>query len=101
MKYRTVIEITTEANNPNEALDLAGEFLRGNIENGVDMKYTSRSVKGYTLLKVCVVVVLLSLFAGTLFFGSGTSKRLASKRLNKARTSVLQPPLRTCSLASK
>ena len=38
MKYRTVIEVICEASDKDEAGDIAGEFLKGNVDFGVDMK---------------------------------------------------------------
>lgn len=51
MKYQTVIKILTDAESEHEATDIAGEFLRGNIETGVRMKCYSRPVKSYQLFQ--------------------------------------------------
>ena len=37
-RYKTVIEVVTEAEDQFEAVDIAGEYLRGNISNGVSMR---------------------------------------------------------------
>jgi hypothetical protein len=67
MKYRTVIEVVTEANDRNEALDIVGEYLAGNIASGVDMRYSARpansnikAVVTVTALAVLLVVSVLS-----------------------------------------
>ena len=38
MQYKTVIEIICEAVDDHEALDIAGEFLKGDLEAGVEMR---------------------------------------------------------------
>ena len=49
MKYETVIKLLTDAESEHEAVDIAGEFLRGNIETGVSMKCFTKPVKPYRL----------------------------------------------------
>jgi len=51
MKYQTVIKILTDAESEHEATDIAGEFLRGNLETGVRMKCYTRPVKSYQLFQ--------------------------------------------------
>ncbi|UCD54702.1 MAG: hypothetical protein JSV93_04045 [Candidatus Omnitrophota bacterium] len=51
MKYQTVIKILTDAESEHEATDIAGEFLRGNIETGVKMKCYTRPVKSSRLFE--------------------------------------------------
>jgi len=67
MKYRTVIEIFCNASDKEEASNLAGEYLKGDISFGVSMKcktaplWAHRTVK-YTASLV-VMFLLLSTFA--------------------------------------
>ena len=37
MKYRTVIEVVTEAKDKSEAIEIVGEYLSGDILSGVQM----------------------------------------------------------------
>ena len=49
-KYKTIIELVMEANDSSEALDIAGEYLRGNIESGVSIKCYSQPLQKETVL---------------------------------------------------
>ena len=51
MKYQTVIKILSDADSEHEAIDIAGEFLRGNLETGVEMKCYTRPTKTYRLFE--------------------------------------------------
>ena len=44
MRYKTVIEIVCEADNDHEALDIAGEFLKGDLEAGIEMQCFAKPV---------------------------------------------------------
>lgn len=58
MKYKTIIEITTEAKDKHEAMDIVGEFLNGDIENGVSMRCRTLPLNPYVLLRVGAFLVL-------------------------------------------
>ena len=95
MKYRTVIEVISDAENENEALDIAGEFLRGNLESGVRIKSRTKPLKSHRLLHVTVLSVILAVVALTgvnLFEHSKDAPRVSSVIRN---TSAVQPPLKT------
>jgi hypothetical protein len=49
MKYETVIKILSFADSEHEAIDIAGEFLRGNLESGVEMKCYTRPAQPFRL----------------------------------------------------
>ncbi len=66
MKYRTMIEVICEANGKDEATNIAGEYLRGRVEYGVEMKsktdlLLSHNVKKYALSTVVIVVMFLTM----------------------------------------
>ena len=94
MRYKTTIEIITEARSEAEAIDIAGEFLRSELESGVSMtcrtkpyRKTNQAVKsgiGLFLVLVCI---------STLSAGYITKKPVAS--LRRKEISAFQPPLRT------
>jgi len=93
MRYKTIIEVITEADSASEALDIAGEFLRGNLETGVKMKCRTRAVKKEMLVKTCTIGVLVILVAGITMVGRiGESPK--GIFLNK-KTNAVQPPLKT------
>ncbi len=65
MRYRTVLEVICNAANKDEACDIAGEYLKGNIDFGVEMKCHTESLAGhkatrYVASSVLVLLVLAS-----------------------------------------
>ncbi|MDD4957138.1 MAG: hypothetical protein PHH49_03395 [Candidatus Omnitrophica bacterium] len=46
MLYRTVIEIICDAANEDEACHTAGEYLRGNEEFGIEMRFKAVPILG-------------------------------------------------------
>ena len=50
VKYKTVIEVYCDARNEDEAMYTAGEFLRGNVQPGVEM--SSRTKKVFSLSSI-------------------------------------------------
>ena len=95
MKYRTMIEIISDAENENEALDIAGEFLRGNLESGVRIKSRTKPFKSHVLLQATILSVILFVFAfvGVELFDH--SKGAARVFFGIKNTSAVQPPLKT------
>ena len=95
MKYRTVIEVISDAENENEALDIAGEFLRGNLESGVRIKSRTKPLKSHILLQVTVLSALVFVFAlaGIEFFERSNSIPRAFSAIKNI--SAVQPPLLT------
>lgn len=93
MRYRTLIEITTDAENENEAVDLAGEFLNGNIEDGVVMKCSTRPLRSHIFLKTGLLLSVTLLFIGLLSFGY--SKSPGRQFYGIKNISAVQPPLKT------
>lgn len=63
MKYNTIINITTDAKNRDEALDIVEEYLAGNIMSGVDMRCSTRpehkAVKVTCAIALSLVIVAL------------------------------------------
>ncbi|MBF0215513.1 MAG: hypothetical protein HQL30_00815 [Candidatus Omnitrophica bacterium] len=51
MKYRTVIEIICEADNKDEACFLAGEYLRGKLDEGEIITAKAFPLRGFNALK--------------------------------------------------
>jgi len=60
-KFKTVIELVCEAEDKREALDVAGEYLRGSLTSGVNMRCQTRQLPNLTkvLLTLSMVVVLI------------------------------------------
>jgi hypothetical protein len=96
MKYKTVIEITSEAENQAEAMDIAGEYLRGSLDSGVHMKCSTSPLydnrKTYPLLWIMSLSTILIIIVNA----------LAQKELYKGKPdismrdySAIQPALKT------
>jgi len=93
MKYLTIIEIVSQADNENEAAELAGEFLRGNIESGVKMKCSTKPLKCHVITKSLTAVAYLVLVIG--LASLGFFRDSASPKHSVNRHSAIQPPLKT------
>jgi len=59
MKYKTTIELVSEADNKNEAIEIAGEYLSGNLVSGVEMRCLTMPVRKYNKYILSTAVVLL------------------------------------------
>ncbi len=101
MKYKTVIEVLTEADNKNEASDIVGEYLSGTISSGVQMRCRTKPVTMYRKAIVASVTGLSVLLVfGTIFVaGMKTGKSAAMPALSGM--SAVQPPLKTSTMDSK
>lgn len=92
-KYRTMIEIVSEASSKNEALDIVGEFLSGNITSGVQMKCATDPVQSYARITV-VTMLFLVLLGGSIF--SALYTRPGSSVISATpAASAVQLPLKT------
>ncbi len=92
MKYKTIIEIVCEGNDKHDALDLAGEYLRGGISSGVTMRCLTQPVHNMKKGALAMILVLL------LITGLSLSTFLhARSELNSSSPSynAIQPPLKT------
>ena len=95
MRYRTTINITMDARDRNEAVEMADEYLAGYIASGLDMRCSTRPAYQSTVKTVSVVAVsAILMFAivitpqvrnGSCIAPAGTG------------TSAIQPPLKTSS----
>lgn len=93
IKYKTNIEITSEAANKDEAMEIVGDYLSGNIMSGIDMKCTTKQVRFYNHTAARVSVILLLV---TLGFLSGT--KITPKdhvAISTCQMAAVQPPLKT------
>jgi hypothetical protein len=68
MKYRTVIELICNASDKEEASNIAGDYLKGDIDFGVDMKCRTESLAGHNVLKYAVSSALIMLVIATFSF---------------------------------
>jgi hypothetical protein len=95
MKFKTTIEVVTEADNVNDAMDVVDEYLSGNVISGIDMKCTTKRVYSYNRSVVAISVASALLLAGVLsLVHFGTSQKTLSYL---PTVSAVQTPLKTSS----
>jgi len=92
MKYKTIIEIITEADNEHEAADIAGEFLRGDFGSAVVMNCHTRPFRSMGFLKLGLFFVLIAAFLGTAYFGY--FKNSSGATFGGKNISACPPPLK-------
>lgn len=93
MKYRTLIEIVTDAKDHNEAIDIAGEFLRGNLESGVKMKCSTKPLKSRFIFPASAFAVLLAIVLSLAWSGYFRNGNISFA--DRKHVSAVQPPLKT------
>ena len=93
MKYKTNIEITSDAANKDEAMEIVGDYLSGNIASGIGMKYATRPVRFYNNSAAKIVVAALLMTMG--FFSGVKAKPSQNFSVNMCRTAAVTPPLKT------
>jgi len=93
MKFRTVIEVITDADNKIEATDIAGEFLKGEFETGVKMKCHTMPTKQHLLIRSGLLLSSVLFIAGMVSFGLTHNHSQSVARANGV--SACQPPLKT------
>lgn len=95
MKYRTTIEIISEAADKNEAADIAGEYLSGNLISGVSMKCRTATVSSYRQAVAGLAVVLLVVATGIFSALQPRQNQIAVSAMPGYGASAMQPPLKT------
>ena len=95
MKFKTTIKLVTEAKDKNEAMEIAGEYLSGNLATGVDMKLHTAPIQSNVKRAVFALTIssFLLLFAMNLTY----IKHPQNIVQNLPGDSVIQPPLKTFS----
>ena len=95
MRYKTIIKIITEATDKNEAMEIAGEYLSGNLTTGVDMKLRTIPVcSNKQRLGIALAAsFIIALLAIPLSYVKHTENSVQILPSN----SVIQPPLKTSS----
>ncbi len=93
MRYRTVIEVVTEAQDKTEAMEIVGEYLSGDIFSGVEMKYSTRAMNGVKKAAITITALGLLLVAGIVSLYM--VKSIGSGAPSSSGMSAVQPPLQT------
>lgn len=93
MKYKTNIEITSEAANKDEAMEIVGDYLSGNIASGIDIKYATKPVHFYNNPAAKVLAMALLMIIG--FFSGVKVNPQQNFGVNMCQTAAITPPLKT------
>lgn len=98
MRYKTTIKLITEASDKDEAMEIAGEYLSGNLSSGVEMKLRATPVNNTArcagLIAAFVAIVALVAAQGAYVKCSHCAIQ------NLPGDSVIQPPLKTSAVDS-
>ena len=93
IKYKTNIEITSEAANKDEAMEIVGDYLSGNIMSGIEMKYATKPVRFYnnSAARITAVIILVPLG----FLSGIKTKYNYQPAAGICQMAAVQPPLKT------
>lgn len=91
--YKTNIEITSEAENKDEAMEIVGDYLSGNIISGIDMRCTTKPVRFYNTTAAKAAVVLLLVTLG--FLSGVKTQPNYQPAAGLCQIAAVQPPLKT------
>lgn len=92
MKFQTTIKLITDAKDKNEAVDIAGEYLSGNLTSGVDMKLHTSPVP--TGRQYAAITMAIALVFGLLTFHVSHIKH-SQGSVQTPGDSAIQPLLKT------
>lgn len=95
MHYKTTIEVVTEADDKNEAADIAGEFLRGDINSGAEVRVNTISVAKSKALRGLIISCSVAAFLASLMVGNHVYCKIAKLEKRAVTSYAIQPPLRT------
>jgi len=95
MKYRTRIDIITDADSEREAADIAGEFLKGDFESGATLTCRTASFRSPVIVNASICLVLTLIFVGAATLGYFQKSPVAFTETRKI--SACSPPLKTSS----
>ena len=96
MKYKTIIQVTTEAGDKNEAIEIVGEYLSGHISSGVNMKYSTRPIHGVTKSVITVTALTVLIIVG--IFSAYHIKPSLNITSSTSGSNAVQPPLKTSAM---
>ncbi len=74
MKYRTTIEIVCEAADKDEAINTAGEYLRGAVDNGVDMTSKTLPLVTHRVISYVMPLFVFGVILGAIFLKGGANE---------------------------
>jgi len=99
MKYRTVIELICDAVDAEDAGNMAGDYLKGEIDFGVAMRCKTQSLAGHRLKKYTAACLIACLTFSMLLLKvtpAGDGERVHDKsRAGFQSTYTIMPVLKT------
>lgn len=96
MKYKTVIQITCDAYDKEDAINLAGEYLRGQVDAGVEMRCKAVSIKSQKIATFGLLVFIALFSLGICGVGTWThDSSTQSYRFKMPGTYTVLPELKT------
>ncbi len=99
MKYRTVIELVCNAADKEEASNVAGDYLKGEIDFGVEMRCNTTSLWAHRVTKYAVSTAVMMLVFSSLLLKVtpiGDNEKISpSSQLGFRNTYTVMPALRT------
>jgi len=99
MRYRTVIEVICDAANADDAVDIAGDYLSGKVDFGVEMASNTVSMRVHKIRKFAIsglaAVVLLSVVLVKLLPAGSVSAEKGSSGPVLCSTYTVMPTLKT------
>ena len=98
MKYKTFIEIVTDGESSNEAIDRAGEYLRGTYQSDIPLKVRTQPMgtRNVQVLGYAISICLLALGLSFGWFSAGRSyQHFVSAKETSLGAYAVQPPLAT------
>lgn len=99
MKYRTIIELVCEAEDKDAATHIAGDYLKGDMDFGVEMHCKTESVWGHKIGKYAASSAVALIVLGSFILG-GMPVQVdvqtpARSRVSLTTTSTVMPELKT------
>ena len=93
MQFKTTIKLITDAKDKNEAMEIAGEYLSGNLTSGVEMRMRTAPIHS-NIRRVGLAVALSSILLLLVLHLSYINHPQVIIQ-NLPGDSVIQPPLKT------
>jgi hypothetical protein len=98
VQYKTIIELITDADDEREAVDVAGEYLRGSYNSDVPLRVQTQSLskRNYSALGYTIFICLMAITCSFIWFSAGrTYQQITINKQHSLETYAVQPPLRT------
>jgi len=98
VRYKTVIEVVTDGDDANDAMDRAGEYLRGSYHSDVPLRVRTQPMgtRNVRVLGYTVAMCFLALSISFGWFAAGrTYQKIVSTKDETVEMYAVHPPLST------